>query len=296
MSEIAIRNDALALRSRFSDHINVFKPGIVGLVVVSALGGFYIGNTGTVDWSLIFWTLTGLASATAGSAALNNYLDRDIDKLMARTSTRGMASGTVSAAFGLTAGLALTAVSVAVMALMVNTLSALLTASAVFGYVVVYGHIMKRRTSWANQVGGIAGALPPAIGYSAASGTLNTEAFILFAIVAVWQQPHALSLALKYTRDYAAAKIPVIPVACGIDATKKRIFVYTLILVPLSAVPFAMGNAGLLYLATSVIMGLAYVAQAASFTRSRTESSATLFIYSIVYLTTLFTVMVVDLA
>ena len=182
----------------FMDVFRLMKPGIVGLVMVSTLTGLYFGSAGAVDFTLIFKTLAGIGLATAGAAVLNNYLDRDIDSLMERTSNRALVKGTINPADALILSIILMLTALAILITDVNMLAAGFTALAVFTYVVLYGMVLKRRSSYANQIGGLAGALPPVIGYVAVTNTLSIEALALFGIVALWQQPHALSLALKY--------------------------------------------------------------------------------------------------
>ena len=271
------------------------KPGIVALVLVATLTGVYLANVGLPDGGLLFWTLTGIALATAGSAILNNYTDRDIDCLMDRTSSRALAAGLVSKNYALITGLVFVILSVLVMMAFVNSLTALLTGIAIVGYVVLYGMIMKRRTSFANQIGGLAGALPPVIGYTAVTGSLDIKTLLLFLIMAIWQHPHALSLALKYKDDYAKASIPVIPVAKGVYATKLRIAVYTLCLVPVTILPYMIGMAGQIYLFVALGLGIVYLFLAFKFLFSDRECDMFLFFYSIVYLTLLFASLVVDL-
>jgi protoheme IX farnesyltransferase len=181
------------------------------------------------------------------------------------------------------------------MAWLVNPLTALLTLSAVFGYVVIYSMIMKRRTPWANQFGGIAGALPPVIGYVAVSSAgLDASAWILFAIMVVWQQPHALSLALKYRDQYANANVPVIPVAKGVQATKQRIALYNVLLLGLSLLPYYYGIAGIYYLSVAVIIGVTFLGMSVRFLFSAQKHNMSLFFFSIVYLVLLFLSMVID--
>ena len=216
MKEITL-NRSTETKAVITDYIGVAKPGIIGLVIVAALTGIFFGNKGVLpDWNLIIFTLVGLSISTAGSCMLNNYFDRDIDKLMERTSRRALASEKIPEKNVLVTGIIFIVSSFILLYTQVNELTAIITFIAAFGYVILYGVIMKRRTPWANQVGGIAGALPPVIGYVAVTGELDLVALILFLIVVVWQQPHALSLALKYREDYQKASIPVIPVAKGV--------------------------------------------------------------------------------
>jgi len=271
------------------------KPGIVGLTLVAALTGIYFGNHGVMPhWNLIFWTFLTLGLATAGSCMLNNCYDCDIDKLMGRTRSRALAAGLVSRRSVLTAGLLLASLPLALMAWTVNPLAALVTAVGVIGYVGVYTMWMKRRTPWANQFGGIAGAVPPMVGYAAVTGDMGAPAWILFAIMVVWQQPHALSLAMKYREDYARAKVPVIPVACGVQTTKVRITLYALALIPVATLPYFYAMAGIYYLGLSGLLGAIFLFMAVRFLRSERDCDMRVFAYSIVYLILLFGTMVID--
>jgi len=275
--------------------LEVAKPGIVGLTLVAALTGIYFGNHGVLpDWNLIFWTFLTLGLSTAGSCMLNNYYDSDIDQAMKRTRKRALAAGLVSRRSVLITALLLVIPSLALMAWVVNPLSALVTVVGVVGYVGVYTMWMKRRTPWANQLGGIAGAVPPMVGYAAVTGDLGAPAWILFAIMIVWQQPHALSLALKYREDYARARVPVIPVACGVLATKVRIAVYALALIPVAVLPYFFGMSGLWFLASAVVLSLVFLFMAVRFLRSNRDCDMRVFAYSIVYLILLFGMMVID--
>ncbi|MBI5235130.1 MAG: protoheme IX farnesyltransferase [Deltaproteobacteria bacterium] len=280
-------------KTTLAEHLLLVKPGIVALVLLATLAGAYIGASGAPGG--IFWTLAGVGLATAGAATLNNYVDRDIDGVMDRTSARALVTGSVSPDAALAGGLALTVSGLAALAVKVNLLSASLTGASVLIYVVLYGMILKRRSPMANQIGGIAGALPPVIGYAAVTGGLGIEAFAMFAIVCLWQQPHALCLALRYKDDYASASIPVVPVAFGVAATKLRILLYTIVLVPVSFMPYAIGAAGMRYAIAAFAAGCVYLILTIRFYRSQRDSDTFLFIYSMIYLATLFSLMVCDL-
>jgi protoheme IX farnesyltransferase len=282
-------------KSVLIEYIGIAKPGIVGLTLMAALTGIYFGNPGIQpDWQLIFLTLLTLGLATAGSCMMNNAYDRDIDALMKRTSSRAVAAGKIPAKDAMITGLLLAIGSVLWMGLVVNPLAAIITSVGVIGYVGVYTMLAKRRTPWANQLGGIAGAVPPMVGYVAVTGELGAAAWVLFIIMVVWQQPHALSLALKYRKDYAKAGVPVIPVAKGVAATKKRIAIYCLALIPVTLLPYAFGMAGDVYLATAIIFSMAFFVMAIRFLRSEKDCDMRLFAFSIVYLIAVFGAMVID--
>lgn len=282
-------------RSLLSSYISIAKPGIVGLTLVAALTGIYFGNHGIMPhWNLIFWTFLTLGLATAGSCMLNNVYDRDIDRIMKRTSNRAMAQDEIPTSHALIVGLILSIGSLAAMAYTVNPLTALVTAVGVVGYVVVYTMLTKRTTPWANQLGGIAGAVPPMVGYAAVTGELGAAAWILFAIMVVWQQPHALALALKYREDYARANVPVIPVACGVWATKVRIAIYCVLLIPVATLPYFFGMAGVYYLAVSIALSAMFLFTAIRFLLSDRDCDMRVFAFSLVYFILLFGALVVD--
>lgn len=291
-----ILESAASSRPAIVNYILLSKPAIVALVIEAAFTGMYLGNRAIPDAGLIFWTLLSIGLAAAGSAVLNNYIDRDIDRLMKRTSARPLASDAVDAQDALLGGIVLVCASIIITWIFVNGLTALLIFAAAFGYVVVYTLFLKRRTPFANQIGGIAGALPPVIGYAAVRGEMDLPILMLFAVVVIWQQPHALSLALKYKGDYAAACIPVVPVACGAAAAKKRILIYTVLLIPAAAMLYFFGMAGRLYLSVSAVIGIFYLMLAVRSLHSKRQYDRVLFLYSLIYITALFAVLVFDMA
>jgi protoheme IX farnesyltransferase len=290
-----VLNQVTTARSVLADYVSLAKPGIVGLTLVAALTGIYFANHGVLPhWSVIFWTFLTLGFATAGSCMLNNFYDRDIDRLMKRTRSRPLAAGEVPVENVLVLGLLLVIPSLAFMAWMVNPLTALITGVGVFGYVVVYTMMTKRTTPWANQLGGVAGAVPPMIGYAAITGDLGAPAWVLFAIMVVWQQPHALSLALKYRHEYARAGVPVIPVAKGVSATKRKIALYCLALIPVAMLPYFAGMSGGVYLFAASVLSLIFLAMSVRFLKSERDCDMRIFAYSIVYLILLFGTMILD--
>ncbi|OIO67538.1 MAG: protoheme IX farnesyltransferase [Zetaproteobacteria bacterium CG1_02_53_45] len=291
----SIADQQVSAKSVLSEYISLSKPGIVGLTLVAALTGIYFGNHGVMPhWGLIFWTFLTLGLSTAGACMMNNHYDRDIDQLMKRTMKRALAAGSVSEKQVFVVALLLMIIPLALMAWMVNPLAAIVTSVGVVGYVGVYTMLLKRRTPWANQFGGIAGAVPPMVGYAAVTNELGAAAWALFAIMVVWQQPHALALALKYREDYARANVPVIPVACGVYATKLRILIYTMVLIPVAMTPWYFDISGTIYLAASIILSAMFLFTAVRFYLSDRDSDMRVFAFSIVYLILLFAVMIID--
>ena len=286
----------LPSRHAIGDYLVLAKPGIVSLVMMSTLTGLCIASRGLPDLWITISVMTGIALATAGSAILNNYVDRDIDAIMERTRSRALAVEAFTPRNTVITGILLVVFSVLFLLTDVNMMTAILTGTAVLGYVVLYTIILKRRSSYANQVGGIAGALPPVIGYVAVTQRIDLTAVILFAISAIWQHPHALSIALKYRDQYELARIPVIPVAKGVRSTKKRISIYTALLLLVSITPYLSGMAGLIYLVVAITAGIYYLGLAVKFMMSKRDCDMFLFFYSILYIVVIFAAMILDMA
>jgi len=287
---------AQAQGSALRDHLILAKPGIVLLVLVVALAGMYVGQRGMPAASLIFFTLTGIGLATAGSAVLNNYFDRDIDGLMPRTMYRALPQGRIYPANAFLLGSALIVVSVLIFYFRVNGVTAFLTFLSAFIYVVPYTILMKRRTHLVTHVGSITGALPPVIGYTAVRGRVGVEAAALFAIMFVWQHPHFWALALKYKDDYKRGGIPALPVSKGVKGAKLRTLISCCILLPVSLWPYFIGMSGVFYLVLAAALGAFYIYLALKFYLSEKEKDRLLYVYSIVYISALFTGIVLDMA
>jgi len=285
----------MSYTSTLKEYLILTKPGIVTLVLITTLGGFYIGSKGVLDPWIVFWTLLGTGLAAAGSAVLNMVLDKDIDSLMERTSERPLPRGAVNPKTALAFGLSLVVISFFVLYYFVNLTAAVLAMVASFSYVILYTVLLKRRTPIATEIGGISGALPPVIGYVAGAGELDLKATVLFLIMFMWQPPHFWVLALKYRDDYAKAGIPTLPVSRGVFITKIKTLVYTVSLLPLSLIPYVIGMTGEIYFFTALIMSSLYTIYTLKFLFSKKEESIKLFFFSIIYLAVIFTVMIVDL-
>ncbi len=285
----------LKYRTIVRDHIVLMKPGIVLLVLVTALNGMYMGQRGFPTFLLILPTMFGIGLSAAGSAVLNNFFDRDIDRLMRRTMVRPIPQGRVYPASALIFGLFLIMVAIAVFAVFVNVLTAVLTFISAFIYVIPYTVLMKRRTHLVTHVGSITGALPPVIGYVAVKGHIDLQSLVLFAIMFIWQHPHFWAYALKYKDDYSRAGIPILPISKGIIKTKTQTLIYTIILLPFGLLPYFLSMAGIIYLLTSIVLGIFYIIFALRFYLSKKESDRILFVYSLIYITAVFIVLVVDM-
>ncbi|WP_457600895.1 heme o synthase [Hydrogenivirga sp.] len=285
----------MSYTSALKEYLALTKPGIVTLVLITTLGGIYIGSKGNLEPITVFWTLLGTGLAAAGSAVINMFFDRDIDSVMERTSSRPLPRGVVNPTGALAFGIILLLISFVSLSLFVNITAAVLAMVAAFSYVVLYTVVLKRKTPVATEVGGISGALPPVIGYVAGSGELDLRAFVLFLIMFMWQPPHFWVLALKYRDDYARAGIPTLPVARGVFITKMKTLLYTVSLLPLSLIPYAIGMTGKLYFVTALVMSILYTVYTLKFLFSKKEESMKLFFFSIIYIAVLFSVMILDL-
>ncbi len=248
--------EPIAAQRSWRDFFALTKPLIVGLLLITTLGGMVAGGRAWPAPGLAFWTLLGGALAAGGSGVINQYIDREIDRHMQRTARRPLAAGRVTPAEALAFGLALCLLSYYVMAGFVNLLAALLSLAGIVYYVIVYSVLLKRRTVQNIVIGGGAGAIPPLVGWAAATGTLDWAALFLFLIIFLWTPPHFWALAIVRQKDYARAGVPMLPVVHGEKETRKQIWLYTLALVVLSWVMRFLGVAGNFYFAAAVFLGI----------------------------------------
>jgi protoheme IX farnesyltransferase len=285
-----------APRARWRDYVTLTKPRIMSLLLITGLCGMFVGAQGAPPAELIAATMLGLALACGGASALNHVLDRDIDRLMGRrTRSRPLAAERMPPASALEFGLALSAFSFVLLASLVNVLTATLALVGNLFYVLVYTRWLKRSTPQNIVIGGAAGAVPPLVGWAAATGNLTLPALWLFLIVFFWTPPHFWALALLIRRDYEAARIPMLPVVRGERETTRQILWYALVLVAVSVVPFVWGPLGLVYLGAALALGAAFVALAVRLRRETTPRRASaLFHYSLLYLALLFAAMAAD--
>jgi protoheme IX farnesyltransferase len=223
--------------------------------LITTYGGLVIGMRAWPSFTLTMWTLLGGALAAGGSSALNQYIDRELDKNMQRTAKRPLADGRLTNAEGLAFGLGLTLASYYVLACFVNALAALLSLAGIIYYVILYSLWLKKATVQNIVIGGGAGAIPPLVGYAAATGNLDWTAWILFAIIFMWTPPHFWALAIVRMRDYEKAGVPMLPVVRGELETRKQILIYTVELVAITLLLPILNLAGLVYLVASVVLG-----------------------------------------
>jgi protoheme IX farnesyltransferase len=283
-------------RAAWRDYVTLTKPRIMSLLLITGLGGMFVGAHGAPSAWLAVVTMSGLALACGGASALNHVIDRDIDKLMGkRTRARPVAADRITAARALEFGLTLSAFSFVLLASLVNVLAAVLALVGNLFYVLVYTRWLKRSTPQNIVIGGAAGAVPPLVGWAAVTGNLTLPALWLFLIVFFWTPPHFWALALLIRRDYEAARIPMLPVVRGERETTRQIVLYALVLVGITLVPFLWGPLGLIYLVSALALGGAFVWLALQLRRQTTpRRAALLFHYSLLYLALLFVAMALD--
>lgn len=246
-------------RQRIKDFIALTKPLIVGLLLITTYGGLVIGGKAWPSFSLTIWTLIGGALAAGGSSALNQYIDRELDKHMQRTAKRPLADGRLRDAEGLAYGLGLSLTSYYILACFVNGLAALLSLAGIIYYVILYSLWLKKATVQNIVIGGGAGAIPPMVGYAAATGHLDWTAWILFAIIFMWTPPHFWALAIVRMKDYERAGVPMLPVVRGEMETRKQIFIYTVELIAVTLLLPILNLAGIVYLVASLVLGAALI-------------------------------------
>jgi heme o synthase len=281
---------------RLSAFVALMKPRVMLLAVFTAVVGLVIAP-GQLDSLLGSIAVLAIATGAGAAGALNMWYDADIDAVMTRTARRPIPRGTISRAQALAFGLVLACSAVAVLVLALNVIAAALLAFAIFFYVAVYTVWLKRQTPQNIVIGGAAGALPPVIGWAAATGEVGLEPLVLFLIIFLWTPPHFWALSLNRSDEYARAGVPMLPVVSGKGATTWQILVYSLLLAPVSLLPWALGFAGTLYAATAVICGAIFVALAirlrGSHNTNRRDASR-LFVFSIFYLFLLFAALLAD--
>ena len=297
---ISVSNLPLAspsrLAARLPHFVALMKPRVMALAVFTAFVGMMIAPN-RVDPLLGFVAMLAIAAGAGAAGALNMWRDADIDAVMVRTARRPIPRGDVSRGDALAFGLILAGGAVAILALAANLTSAALLAFTIFFYVVVYTMWLKRSTPQNIVIGGAAGALPPAIGWAAATGYVGLEPLILFLIVFLWTPPHFWALALNRADEYARAGVPMLPVVAGRAATTRQIVIYSILLAPVSLLPWTLGFAGAIYGIAAATAGILFVRlalrlrQAGAFYR---RAAYRLFGFSIVYLFVLFAALLAD--
>jgi len=282
-------------KTRFAVFSDLIKARLTFLVLVTTLVGFYVGDSGAMDWLLLLHTMLGTALVASGAAALNQLLERDYDAMMRRTENRPLPSGRMQPATVLILGGAFGGIGLIYLAIAVNLLTSLLGAITLASYLFIYTPL-KRKTTLNTIIGAIPGALPPLMGWTAARGHISQGGWALFAILFFWQLPHFFAIAWIYREDYAKAGYMMLPVVDPKgERTGRQAVSHTLGLLPVSLCPFLFHLAGPVYLCGAIILGLVYLWFAIQFSRHLTIPRARqLFFVSILYLPLLLGTMVLD--
>lgn len=289
------RAEELSLRERALAYVDLTKPRITFLIVLTAAAGFCLGAKGGLDYLRFTHAMLGIALLSSGIATLNQYMERDLDGLMRRTQMRPLPSGKLAPLEALIFGAGLTLVAEVYLALLVNPITALFGLTVIAGYLFMYTPL-KTRTTLSTAVGAFPGAMPPLMGWTAATGEVTTGAWVLFAILFLWQFPHFLAIAWMYREDYGRAGIRMLPVVEPEGRiTGQQIVAYTVMLVPVSLLPALMGISGRVYFYGAIILGSLFLISSISAAVSKSRQQARrLLLASVLYLPLLFGLMVLN--
>jgi heme o synthase len=281
--------------TRLGAYVALTKPRIIELLLITTLPTMIVAQRGLPPAWLMGATLLGGALAAGGANAINMFVDRDIDKLMHRTSKRPLVTGTVSPRGALTFAITLEVMAFVELWAWVNLLSAALAITATLFYVFVYTLWLKRTTSQNIVIGGAAGAVPVLVGWASVTNSLSWTPVVMFAIIFLWTPPHFWALAVKYKDDYAAASVPMLPAVATFKRTAREILLYSILLVGVSLLLAVVGHLGFIYVVSASVLGVVFVAMAGRLlARKKPKAAMQLFSYSITYLTLLFILMAVD--
>ncbi|MHB2078887.1 heme o synthase [Pseudomonas asiatica] len=284
-----------AQRASWRDYLELTKPKVVVLMLITSLAGMFLATRAGVSWSVLLFGNLGIGLCAGGAAVVNHVVDRRIDALMARTHKRPLAQGRVEPLPALLFALALALLGMALLLVFTNALTAWLTLASLLGYAVLYTGFLKRATPQNIVIGGLAGAAPPLLGWVAVSGHVSAEPLLLVLIIFAWTPPHFWALAIHRKEEYAKADIPMLPVTHGERYTKLHILLYTLVLLAVSLLPYAIHMSGPLYLACALVLGLRFLQWAWVLYRgSRPHAAIGTFKYSIGYLFALFIALLLD--
>lgn len=281
--------------TQLRDYLELCKPNVVALMILTSVIGMLLAVPGMVPLQVLLLGNLGIALCAGSAAAVNHLVDRHVDLKMARTYNRPIAKGRVAPRNAMVFAAVLGLAGMAILLAFINPLTAWLTFASLVGYAFVYTLFLKRATPQNIVIGGLAGAAPPLLGWTAVTGTLDGYALLLVLIIFAWTPPHFWALAVHRKKEYANAEIPMLPVTHGERYTKIHILLYTLILLAVSVLPFATGMMNIIYLAAALVLGVIFLYYALLMLYSRRPGTGmSTFRYSIVYLMLLFVAMLVD--
>jgi protoheme IX farnesyltransferase len=278
------------------DYLELGKPKVVSLIVFTAVVGMFLAVPGLPPLAALVFGTLGIGLAASSAAAINHVVDRRYDEQMARTMGRPIPSGAVTAGQALTYAAVIGVLSMLVLWVLVNPLTAVLTFASLIGYAFLYTVWLKHVTPQNIVIGGAAGAAPPVLGWTAVTNSIDPHALLLFLIIFAWTPPHFWALAIARRDDYARAGIPMLPVAYGVEFTRLHILLYTILLVIVTLLPYLTGMTGLIYLATAMVLGVQFIRLAVALRRGDAPPQLPMkvFRYSINYLMLLFAALLVD--
>ncbi len=277
------------------EYFELCKPRVVALIVFTAVVGMFLATPGLVPWNVLIFGTIGIGLAASSAASINHLFDQAADSVMARTRARPLPTGQLTSRQALIFALVLAVVSMAILVVWINPLTAVLTFTALIGYSVIYTVYLKYATPQNIVIGGAAGAAPPVLGWVAVSGHVTADALLLFLIIFAWTPPHFWALALYRQPEYARVRIPMLPVTHGSKFTRLHILLYTVLLSVITVLPFAIGMSGWFYLLGVLILNVGFLRFAWGLYRRYSDALARrTFVYSIQYLTVLFALLLID--
>ena len=282
-------------KSRLSIYAELSKLNILSLVLIATILGYYLGTSGLISWKRLFITLLGTALTASGSGALNHYLERETDKFMVRTKNRPLPAGLIKPAEVMNYGVLMVLAGIMILVIQVNMLTGFIALLTAFLYIVVYTPLKK--ITWLNtSIGSIPGALPILGGWTASTGSIDVMAWVLFAIMYLWQHPHFYSIAWICRSDYAEAKLKMLPVIePDGNSTIRQIFWHLLLMMPITFLPFIQGTLGLFYMIGAFMITSAFFVSALPLARNRSDKSALLLLKaSVFYLPSLLLIIIID--
>jgi len=293
--QAATRAASRAHKATWRDYVELTKPRVVSLIVLTAIVGTLLAAPGLPPLEAVLYGNIGIALAAGSAAAFNHVLDRRIDAYMARTRGRPLPTGTLSHRQAIGFATVLGIASMLVLVLLVNTLTAVLTFCSLIGYAMLYTVWLKRATPQNIVIGGAAGAAPPVLGWAAVTNTIDPHALLLFLIIFAWTPPHFWALAIARRNDYAKAGIPMLPVTHGVEFTRLHVLLYTVILAIVTVLPYVTGMSGLIYLAAAAVLNARFLVHAVRLKMTRRDDlPMRVFRFSINYLMWLFLALLVD--
>lgn len=284
-----------AATASWHDYYEMCKPKVVYLMLLTSMIGMFMAVPGMVPWEVLIYGNLGIGLCAGSAAAVNHLVDRRIDLEMSRTKNRPVAQGRIDTVHAIIFALVLGGLGMGMLLIKINQLTAWLTLASLLGYAVVYTLWLKRATPQNIVIGGLAGAAPPLLGWTAVTGEIHGHALLLVLIIFAWTPPHFWALAIARKEEYAKVDIPMLPVTHGVHYTAIQILLYTLILFAISLMPFATGMSGSLYLLGAVVLGLGFIYWAIVLLRGKNRKAPMqTFNYSLLYLMAIFIIMLVD--